>query len=130
MTSRPAQSRVAASRLWALTQAQLFAVLVTGLFAFLALELLPCSGAPQHGAAHTDNSVWAAVTLPAAPATPHEPTSPPVHRPECALSHMHCSALIMSALTFGAVLALVAILRARPPLTFPTWTVAPPLPPP
>jgi hypothetical protein len=132
MTFGRAQSRTAASPLRALTQAQLFAVLVSGLLAFVMLELLPCSGGTCFGMTRESATPSSTHALSIAPVSPTSdvPTSLPAHQPECALHHAHCSALIASALSFGAVLTLVALLSAGPPLSFPTWMVAPPLPPP
>jgi hypothetical protein len=131
MTPARAQPRAAVFSLRVIPSAQLLAVLVSGLLAFLLLELLPCGGVACFGVAGEGDLVSSAIhaIAPAGPAS-DTPTSFPSHQPECALHHAHCSVLLMAALSFGAVLALVAHLRTGPPLTFPTWTVAPPLPPP
>lgn len=128
MTSSQAQPRAAHLPL----RAQLLAVLVCGLLAFLILELLPCGGAACSSVTRDRATAPSALAVSVAPvsSTSDVPTSLPAHQPECALNHAHCSALIISALSFGAVLMLIALLRAGPPPTFPIWTVAPPLPPP
>lgn len=132
MTFGRAQSSVAVFSLRARTHAQLLAVLVSGLLAFLMLELLPCGGAACVGVTFQSGTAQPASMLVRAPIAPVSdlPVSPPIHQPDCALHHAHCSALLMPALIFGAVFTLVAILRVGPLLTFPTWSVAPPLPPP
>jgi hypothetical protein len=132
MMSGRAQPRVAAFLLRAHTQAQLVAVLVSGLLAFLMLELLPCGGTACFGMRPESAITRSGQALLASPvaSTSDLPAPLPLHQAECALNHAHCSELITAAPMFAAVLTLVALLRAGPPLTIPTWTVAPPLPPP